>query len=112
MDRIEPVVQETHDPEQGGSIAPQRDLNMLALKGYFGIEHPTSTEEEKLSNIYQLVTGGEVHEMARVLLFLRHTENKLGMAPLGTSRLDNVLQYLTVQGKINEMNAYKETMEQ
>lgn len=112
MDRIEPAVEETHDVAYGDSISPQRDTNMLALKGYFGIEHPTASEEEKLTKVYELVTGGEIHEMARVLLFLRHTENKLGMVPLGMSRLDNLLNYLTVQGKIQEMAAYKQMLEQ
>lgn len=112
MDRIEPAAGNEQELVDGESIFPQKDTNVLALKGYFGIEHPTTAQEQKLVQLYELVTGGELHDMAQVLLFLRHTENKLGMTPLGTSRLDHVFQYLNIVGKIQDMTSYKELLEQ
>lgn len=112
MDRIQPEIHETQELTQGESAFSQSELNVAALKSYFSIDNPTSSEVEKLNKVYELVSGEEVHDMTSVLLFLRDTENKLGMAPLGTSRLSHLLQYLTVQAQIQKMSQYKQALEQ
>ena len=112
MDRIQPVEQQNQDVVNSDEVlVSEVNLNTLALKGYFGIENPTPAEEEKLNKLYELVTGDNVHEMSQVLLYLRQTENKLGIAPLGVARLDHVLNYLSVLGKVSELNVIRQSYE-
>jgi len=113
MDRIEPEQpQQEASYNEEGSIQQQRNMNFLALKGYFGKENISAKEEDQLNTIYDLVTGGDMREMGGVLLFLRSVENKLGVAPLGESRISQVYNYLTVLGSIQDLTAEKAALEQ
>lgn len=112
MDTIAPQPEQAEHEfvNSGVTVVKPGDATVASLKGYFGIIEPDSKEREMLNKIYELVAS-DATEMIEVLLYLKQIENKIGMVPLGKTRLEHVYQYISVLGSIHKMNKVKEQYE-
>lgn len=88
-----------------------RDLNFLSLKGYFNVELPTVDQEDDLNFIYKYFEESGAKDMADILLNIKAVERKLGAAPLGTSRVSAVKNYLKIQKQIDDLTKQKSAYE-
>jgi hypothetical protein len=112
MDRIEP--REDLEKEELHDAPPivHSELNIQSLRGYFGIEVPTTEELKTLNEIYRMAVGDETHEMVDILLYLRGVENKIGAAPLGEKRMQRVYNYMKLMESMSGLEKQRAQYEQ
>jgi hypothetical protein len=87
------------------------DLNMQSLKGFFGVDEPSTSEQKMLADIYRYVSGDSGTDMASILSYLHGLKGKLGITPIGVTRIQHTYQYLKVLAGIRELEEEKKRLE-
>lgn len=88
-----------------------RDMNFIALQGFFGIENATSQQQEDMNYIMEHFGNAGARNMSEILLAIRSIENKLGVTPLGVNRITSIKNYLKISNNIVELQKQREAME-
>ena len=113
-DTIEPKNIENIEP--GDSPSPPSsdrgdEVNLISLRGYFGLDAKDSYHDKSLQFIYNSLSESGVRDMSEMLLYIKDMERRLGPTPLGENRLVHVKNYLKVLMQIGNLEKIKETYE-
>lgn len=114
MDLIKPKLQETEEflGEVNPSISPTSvELNLLPLKGFFGLENPNHTERDQMDFIYKYYDKLGTENTTELLIKLHQLRSHLGMANFGQSTLSQAYNYLRVLSQMSELEQLKIVME-
>jgi hypothetical protein len=113
MDILQPKIQEQEPAENtlpGSSpVANQPDLS--PLKGYFNTDNPDIDEERALIYINNYFSKNGTESVVQMLTALKEINMRMGMTPLGESRLKATYNYIKVLSQISDLektrNAYE-----
>jgi hypothetical protein len=110
MDIIKPAepTQQQPEGEHTGAINTA-DTNTIALQGYFG-GTPSVEEKDQLGFIYKFFEANGARSMPDILLSIKQIESKLGVVPMGESRVTQVFKYLKIQQDIAKLSQLRDSM--
>jgi len=74
----------------------------MKLEGFFGIQNPNGEEQKALGEITRLLDGNNM-DVVDFLWEIKHTENRIGTPPLGTSRLQHVYNFIKINAQITDL---------
>lgn len=105
MDIIKPS-----QPEQRIETPPTGSLStddLTPLSGYFGSS--SVEDKDQLNFIYQFFSGAGVKTMPEMLLSIKQIETRLGVAPMGKSRVNQLYEYLKIQQDISRLTQLRDS---
>jgi hypothetical protein len=107
--KAEQPIEKTESPQPIGALGAGKDLELVPLERYFGTEGDPKAESQ-LKYIYDLFKN-DVRTIPEMLMHVRSIEQRLGVVPMGQTRLGQVYQYLRIQGQISELINEQKSME-
>lgn len=113
MEKLEPVTPH-ESPEVELSdvrVMPARDANFVSLKGFFGLDNPSTDEIDALNFIYDFFES-RADSMGDMLIQIRQIEGRVGVAPLGVNRAAHLKNYLKTLKGIEDLNKQRIAYEQ
>lgn len=104
MDILTPQTTETViDSVNPMGALTSHDLQLIPLKNFLDIDHPSTEDSSRLDWIYKFFQDQNTHSVTDMFLNIRHIESKLGMAPVGETRLSRLYNYLKLTKQLSEL---------
>jgi hypothetical protein len=102
-------MEESVQPKQDITQVANTELRALQLSGYFGthFEDMKGTEKNMLNTVLDWV-GPETQDHVDVLWKVKSLENRLGVPPLGQSRLFHLYQFIKLENASQDLDRQKE----
>lgn len=85
-------------------LRPAHESNYLRLQGYLGVDNPDSAQKDKLNYIYDNIASTEDTEAA-LLWKINQLESRIGVPPLGVSRVDHIMGFLKLHSQMQTLQA-------
>lgn len=99
---VAPITQETSTPdEMTGKLA---EISRIQLQGFFGLNDATPAESKMLSEITNMIGKQD----AELLWEIRNIENRIGVPPIGMSRLQHVYNFFTISNQIKKLESQRD----
>lgn len=76
------------------------EVSKIQIQGFFGLSDMTPAESKMLNEMSSLLEG---KQDAELLWEIKNIENRIGVPPLGMSRIQHVYNYLSIQRQINQL---------
>lgn len=92
-------------------VNSSQDLNFISLQGFLGINNPTTEEKDGMNYIIEFFSQNGAKNMSDILLSIKGIENRLGITPIGQSRISALKNYLKISSTIAELKRQQEAME-
>lgn len=111
---IQPNVEDGAAPLHGGptdNANKEIDLDIFAMKQFFGVEYTESAHDERLMAIRDFLAGGRPTSKALMQQTLMKLERKIGVPQHGLSRVDHVYNYIKTIQQIEELEGLKRVYE-
>jgi len=111
MDILTPQTESTGPSTSStGQGVVGQDGHLMPLSGYFNIQNPSGADLDALNYIYKYFNN-RVRTIPEMLLGVRGIEQRLGMAALGESRLQQVYKYIKIDAQIADLQNMKQAYE-
>lgn len=106
MDIIEPVEQKEipDTPTPDTNLLPSESPMFASIQGLFGIQSPSSQEKDMLNTIYEALRTDDNTE-ASMLWKIKQVESRIGLPPIGVSRLTHLFNYIRMSSHLAKAQA-------
>ncbi len=108
------VVAGISDPKVKDDFAPYVD--MFKLQQYFGFDYdkgniPSYKQQQIINGIYEFFDKRKLSSMNQVYKEINLIERKIGLVPLGQTRLNHLWNYIKVLGQLGEYEELRKSYE-
>jgi hypothetical protein len=101
LQHIEPVKSEVQDIQAPDAVTTHtEDIAYLQLKGFFGVE---TGNQDTIRQIYDFIDGGRNLDIASIMWEIKNLESRIGVPPLGMSRLQHLTNYIKIESQIRSL---------